>query len=481
MSEVSPPGRSAAGLLLLAYALPAVAWSYIGPLWWLYEFNILAVVLVALAVIVAAWARPGHGRATPPLPELLLGFLVFQRVLQQLARHLWAGTGGLAWMTCPGFIYYRGFDQISTYDAEQLAFFFLFAYLAWKGVRWSCRAALAVLALMAWQTMYTGIALHPRPFIDVWDVLQQGASGLLHGVDPYAATFTTCYPSSARPELGYHSVWYVYGPGTLLPTVAGLLFGDVRWGLALCSAVAAGFAAALPFTAGERIERSAAYRLAALTAAAMLLAPEAASIWAWSFTEPALVLWLAVLAWAWRTDRRVLAGVCFGLLLATKQYTVLFLPPVLCLTRDRRFWVAAGVALVAVVLPFVLWNPGEFYGDTVKYLSQIPGRTDCVSFPALTARFGWLLPGWLALPPIPIGWWLACRRRPFGLADCLQWCGIVLCAELLFAKAAFRNYYHVVGVLWLLAAVVAWLEAVDAGEPFRPPLPPGEGGGEGRP
>ncbi|MBI2300361.1 MAG: DUF2029 domain-containing protein [Armatimonadetes bacterium] len=465
MTERPGPARSRPSgvlLLLLAYALFAVCWTYQAPRWSSNDFNILAILLITLATVLAAVARPSASPAFPALPEALLGFLVAQRIFQQLSRALWSSVGGLAWAPVGSFTYYHGFHQVSQFDAEQILLFLVFVNLAWKGTKPAAAAAIFVAGAMAVQGMYYVIALHPQPHMDVWYMLKGGAQRLMAGGNPYTGVYRMPWLPPVHKEVGLQWPWFPYWPGTLIPCIVGLLgLDDVRWGTAWSTLAAGGCAALLVLTCGAGVERRRARRLAALAAAVFVLAPEVVSMWAWAWTEPFLVGLCAGFALAWRNGRRGLAGVLFGLLIASKQHAVVFLLPALMMTRDRRFWIAAGLTALAVLLPFIAANPREFYTDTVWFPLSLPWRPEGLTLDDLCSRFGFHLPGFVAPVALLTALWVMLRRRPFGLPECLQWCGVLLSLAFLFAKCAYRNYFHLVGALWVLALLAAWLESQD--------------------
>src|SRR5262249_48163261 len=115
------------------------------------------------------------------------------------------------------------------------------------------------------------------------------------------------------------------------------------------------------------------------------------------WTEPFGVALLALVVLA-ATRRSRWLPLALGLLLAWKQYTVLFLPlAALLLPRPFRWRAylrlvlpAIGVA-AAITLPFFLWDPAAFWKSVVHTQFVQPFRHEALSIPA---------------------WWVAEKKHP---------------------------------------------------------------------
>ena len=89
---------------------------------------------------------------------------------------------------------------------------------------------------------------------------------------------------------------------------------------------------------------------------------------------PMLALVVLTIAAACR-GRFLLAGLCLGLAIATKQTTLIVVPLLVAFAmarglRGRSLILSAGVsaaAVLALLLPFVAWNPPAFITDTISY------------------------------------------------------------------------------------------------------------------
>jgi hypothetical protein len=134
----------------------------------------------------------------------------------------------------------------------------------------------------------------PTPWIDVWHFQQGAASTLLHGGDPYAATYPDVYGTwSSRfyaSEIlrGGRVAAFPYSPLTILADVPGFAaLGDVRYSLlALMIGSAWLLARALPGATGE------------LAALLILFQPRAFFVLEQGWTEPLVMFCFALTLFA---------------------------------------------------------------------------------------------------------------------------------------------------------------------------------------
>ena len=126
---------------------------------------------------------------------------------------------------------------------------------------------------------------------------------------------------------------------------------------------------------------------------------------------------------------------------------------------------AATVAGV-VIVPFFLWNPGEFWKAVVQWQFLQPFRPDALSYLA------WLrihfpdapAPGWIAfvlVVPATVFALRRCPRSPAGFAAAVTIVHLVFFA---FNKQAFCNYYYfvVAAAAWTAVAADGSLELPEA-------------------
>lgn len=302
---------------------------------------------------------------------------------------------------------------------------------------------------------------------------QLAGSFLLRGVDPYGADYAAAglgrapwsepFPS---PALHHLVTW----PGQfLLPlplqaaATAVLGWWDERWFLLLAAAaVWLLLRVLLPGLPG---------RLAAL---AVFLLPFHSLIAVLGDNDlPALALLLAALL---NADRRrfLWMGALLGLAVATKQHAALAAPIVLTWAAVRgaspravALGAAAGAGVLgALVVPFLLWNPPAFLGDTIVFLTGsgtqaypingmglsmillnagvIHGARD--AFPFAVLEIGMAAAVWAG------AWrWLRRRRQ---LADALTWCGIAFLL-VLFVSRYFHDTHLLLGAELIAAGLCA--------------------------
>jgi uncharacterized membrane protein len=153
-----------------------------------------------------------------------------------------------------------------------------------------------------------------------------------------------------------------------------------------------------------------------------------------------------------------------GFFLSVKQYSVLLLPVSLLLierpwrAQEVLAWLSRAALVIAVtVVPFFLWNPGEFIWSVVELQFEQPFRPDSVSFMALWAElFG--QPGRLVTTLLPLVLVAAVSiaalyRTPTGGQGFALAAALTMLLAFSFSKQAFTNYYIlVVGLLFLGAA-----------------------------
>ena len=260
---------------------------------------------------------------------------------------------------------------------------------------------------------------------------------------------------------------FAYWPGTALTGAAWTLlpepWSDYRFLVLL--ATLAGIAVALAFPGPL------AWRLAL---GALLAGSPLAVRAAWFGTADAPSVALTVLAFALLVRRRLVwAAVALAAAILLKQFALVALPflAVAALGREpRRDVVRAGAVLAAVVaagvLPFLVWDPGAFWADTIEYGGRtyrivgyglsglllkaglLDSRTGSYPFLPLLALVWAPLTGWLL--------WLQWRSRELWLAPA----GF---AVSLFALVFLGRVFHGSYLVWPLAglAVAGLLAAVQ--------------------
>ena len=294
-----------------------------------------------------------------------------------------------------------------------------------------------LLGALAWLSMSAAATLvvqaSARPAIDVWAIFQQATRGLLDGRNPYEMAF------SGVPA-GQTDDCFNYLPFTFLAALPGrVAFGDVRYGELLV------------LLAGSAMLMWVAWRARATENGwmGMLLVVMAVSLpgvlritqQAWNESVVLGCLFAAVALLL--SDRAGLAVVPLALALATKQHVVLVLPLwALWPSFGWRRALTSGALAAGICLPWLLANPGRFYGCTVRFFLDLPARPDSIS----VWRF---LPAAAQIPVVialTVGaYLLAHRYLDRSTASLVLGCGLVFAAFDLANKQSFENQ-------WLLAS-----------------------------
>ncbi|UFN45594.1 hypothetical protein [Nocardioides okcheonensis] len=290
--------------------------------------------------------------------------------------------------------------------------------------------------------------------IDVSAFLRGGLDALLHGTSPYAITIDNPYGPVETglfygPGVvvdGVVQCGFPYLPAPLLLDVPAYLLGDARWMHLACLLVATAVAWHLATDALGRV-----------TALVVVCGSTSSTVVIGYWVEPVMVGLLALTVVGMRSGRSW-AAVPLGLLFASKQYAVSYVPALLSVARSvgwRTVVVAAAVGSV-VLVPFVVWDLGAFVRSAVEFQFRQPFRDDAVSLlPGLKAAVG-ELPGWvLSLSPVLglltsalVAW----RTRPGATAVSLG-IALSLLVTVLTSKFGFMNYYAFISAAFVLAAV----------------------------
>jgi len=286
----------------------------------------------------------------------------------------------------------------------------------------------------------------PDPRIDVYWFTNQGAAGILEGVNPYDRAFHIIDPKS--------ETLYAYLPGQFLfdsPAVA--LFGDMRWGQMILELAAAWMMYAIVMGESRRDERRHSAELVALL---LLFFPQVLRMQEQSWVEFKQVFALTLFVWLLsRAPRSWKPWPALGLLFSLKQTTwaawpfLVFLKP---FSVKRAFLVAGTMAII--ILPFLLWNPYAFFDDIVLYHVglELPGST---SISQLFVLMGKSPPSLGVLAVLGLGalgyLWFFSTRNLIGFLLASTALGMVP----VLMRQAFLNYYYYLdgGVL----LTMAWL------------------------
>ena len=266
------------------------------------------------------------------------------------------------------------------------------------------------------------IVVVPDPHIDVWYLLQQSSDGLRHGQDMYRQHWQHSH--------GLQAI-YPYLPWTTV------LLAPFRW---LTTDVRAGLLLASLVTSWQL------RRLAPLAPPALALLVLTPPHWAFlvdqSWTEPLLLALLTGAVLAVSRGRPGVAVIALAAAVACKQHVVLLLPvfaawPAFGLRRTAQ----SGALAFLAVLPWLVWDPHQFWHDAVKAnldLGVIP-RALCV--PSLLLRHDIAVGFWFTLLALAVAYAVVLVRVPRTASGVALGSALVLLALDLANKQSFFNHY----------------------------------------
>lgn len=303
----------------------------------------------------------------------------------------------------------------------------------------------------------------PLPHIDVWYFQEEAPRALLGGRNPYDFRHVQ-FPDIYLSTHGSHQ--RVYGEGMVVDDT--LQFGFPYPPISLyCSTLGfwlgndTRFAQAVALTlAGLLIGYCRPGRQPKLAAALLLFTPSVWFVLGRAWTEPFVILFLALTIFCACRRLRWALPIALGLFLASKQYLFFAVPLSCLLVRDFNWrrkgsWLAWGMLLLvsaavaaAVTLPIALRDWHAFWFSTVTVQREAPFRWDALSFlvwaglnidskytlwgagPAFVAAVAGLAAALGRLKP-----------SPGAFAAAL---GLVYLLFIAFNKQAFCNYYFFV-------------------------------------
>jgi hypothetical protein len=425
-----------------------VAWlAYFAALQWsVVRFKVpIVVVLVASALALAAWQWRRADVRVAPRPFALM----------------MAGSA-VATAAVPLFSYLEG-AGLAAARVMLVVAPLVVASILWPGRERGARLAAAVAVGAYLVVGVLAIRTDPSPEIDVWVMLQQASDALARGVNFYAISWVG---SPGVPDS------FTYLPWTAVLLAPGRwLLGDVRWALMGWTVVAAvgvwllaararrdDSGGAAPDLTGAR-PVGPRWRAAALVAL-LLLAPGTLTQVDQAWTEPLL---LAGLVW-WLVlvdrGRPWWAVIPLALACASKQHLVLLLP-VLALWRPfgLRRSIATGGLAAALIAPWFLAGPADFWHDTVALLISFHAILFANTLYLLVLNVaGYALPFWVTgfvVAGTLAGIMTIVHRRQPGPGELVRWLALLLLVANLVNKQAFYNQYWLVGSLVVASLAVA--------------------------
>lgn len=282
----------------------------------------------------------------------------------------------------------------------------------------------------------------PQPYIDVYDYLYKGAVGFLSGLNPYSMTYTKLY-TDFTPD------YYGYLPGMLyftLPFVA--LFKDPRFTFVFAEIATA----LLLFKLSNGKKDRYLYSLIILNNPVSLYLLEQ------SYTESLIVLLFVVVAFLLLKKKIIAAGLIYGFLIATKQYVLFTIPLFLRLVSPvlgkLAFFLFAIVAILALVLPFMIWNSNDFIQDAILLQGQFSARYEGLAFFSFLNRIGIPYNFPLSTAIISVFWIFIFMQKKINFSRLFYLLSFLFLVFFFFNKWAFINYYYLCAQLLLVGGIL---------------------------
>jgi hypothetical protein len=375
---------------------------------------------VALIVATAAAGRPliSPGRGLIAVP-VVVGLTV--ALVDPSGAYLYLGSGHLHVLV--------GLDA-ATVAAVAAA---LLAPARWRQSLWRVSIVLAA------ATGITTIVFVDNPNIDVWQLLQQSSSGLLHGDDMYRQHWAH--------STGLQEVYPYLPASTLVLAPFRWLSGDVRFGLLAATLLA------VVLVARRRGSD------AAPVAALLYVVPAWPLLVNRSWTEPELVLALAAAVLAIGSRRGGIAVLALGVALASKQPIVLLLPVFAIWPGfGWRRTAAACAAGLAIVAPWLIAGPRDFWHDAVHAQLALPVKPSSLSLPGLLLRHGDRAGFWLLAIALALGYAVVAWRIPRTTSGLALACATVMALYDIANKQTYFNHYMLPLGLLVVALATAGRE-----------------------
>lgn len=330
------------------------------------------------------------------------------------------------------------------------------ACVSLKSERWSNIAFhFTVFAYLT--SLVVGISLCPRPWIDVWTVHEDATSALLHGQNPYAQIYANIYPLDLQKSFTPWGILFVYMPGVLY------LFAPFK-ALGFDTRIAIAFAYASSALILKAIGKE--NKMPALLFLAIPFGPYTVNMaWNDAFTVTFALLYVLAMV---KKDKRLFYLSIIGLALIKEHVYVCFPFMIWYGARrlDLKFWSTAlkqAAISLALCVPFLIWSWRDFLGSQHglhflkgDYATSMPERLDSFGllFPIkydLGLDIPFLGPLMMLAAAAVAIWWL--YKNP-TLKRALAASSLVMFITIIFAPAAFLNYYCVVIAMMLAGLAI---------------------------
>jgi hypothetical protein len=278
-------------------------------------------------------------------------------------------------------------------------------------------------------------------------VTEESARSLLHGHDPYAASFASgplgTWPAGVADHAPYMPALFAFGMPRALAGVQ--LWTDARVWFSLVSfavLLAALWLTHPPWGRG-------------LTALLIVVAfPTGARYLAGGGDDVAVLSVMLLSLVFLHRNQPVAAGLIAGLAAALKQTAWPLLPFLVMAARDReenpargRAAASAAAVVIPLTLPFVMWNPLAFVEDAIRFPLGLGHQATLAASPTLGSVLAHVLPvpkaalaaGALALV-LAVAAYLAFVRPPVDARGAAERTAAVLALAILLATAGRFGY-----------------------------------------
>lgn len=281
----------------------------------------------------------------------------------------------------------------------------------------------------------------PMPKIDVFDILQKGSLGVIHGQNPYAMVFDKIYVDRI-PD------YFTYLPVSFLLTIpTRIIFGDVRYTFIIAELIFCG----VIFFLGKKEARIS--NILKLLILIFLFHPLGTFVIEESWLDPLTLSLIALFGFLYLSVRNSFwAFLILALAFGVKQNMLLIVPFILKLRRLKfRNLILGFFPVLLIIGIFFFLSPADFIADTIKEpLLRQPrfnGLTLFSFFHSINLKIE-LIQITLFLPFLFLGLFLV---RPLNnLTSFFLAFTIWFLSSLIFFREAFLNHYYFVTSLLIL-------------------------------
>jgi hypothetical protein len=342
---------------------------------------------------------------------------------------------------------------------------------AWLVAGFAAAAVLAAPRRWAWMLIAAAGASSLLPLardwtwgtavIDVFRVVQGGATALLHGQNPYGPTFAVgVYPDYTYTTAPMH---FMYGPAMPLLAAPGALVGDVRvMSVAMFIALFGGIIG----LAATHPDKRRQWWLIAICVAFPLTITMVLNAWIDVYPVALFVAWTVL-----RRRHSFLASLALGVSFAVKVTIIPALIPFwLWSSKVRRESAIAVLVAAVIALPFAIATGiDEFVQDTIMIFVDSPTRFEFLTANSYLWQHGQdPLDGWVGVVVVVVVGCLILWRKPHDIGDSFVRSALLLTIMFFLSKQAPLNYYFIPITLLVLALATRGLP-LDAPENIHLP------------